>query len=401
MRIYAAIKKIFEPLIFFYILNTALFGIEQGNALRTTYEFSQWPSELAPRLEGSFHKSQWNLRNWWKDSAEFHDWSWEIAIETVGKYQSRAAESLDNNLESPLRLLDLHAQLNNTSNSQNSISIDRMWYHWRHSQFDVTIGRQAIGLGTSHFISVLDIMAPFAPGTLDSTYKPGVDAIRIQSAYGDSGERDFIFAFSQQDSAHSFLYRQRVLKGNYDFESMIGRVYERNFVGFGFEGSRGKVGQWGEIALFGRKKNETLRTGSKHFAFSAVVGLEYFLSDSREWGISYFHQDFGASSSLERLTLSMEPIASQGWLTLSGRNYAHLRYSHLLRPLVRANFNTLINLQDQSRFYQPRVDINVRENLNFSLFAWISEGKTGPNPLDSSEFGSMASGVGMFLQYYF
>ena len=35
-------------------------------------------------------------------------------------------------------------------------------------------------------------MAPFAPGTLDSTYRPGVDAVRVQSPYGDSGERDFM-----------------------------------------------------------------------------------------------------------------------------------------------------------------------------------------------------------------
>ncbi len=401
MRICVAIKIILNILWFMWILQQCVFSIEQGNALRTTYQFSRWPSELAPSHKGSFHNSEWNLRHWWKDSAEFYEWSWEFAFETNAKFQSQAGADFQSFLESPLRLFDMHAELNNSPTAQNSLSIDRLWYHWRHKSFDITIGRQAIGLGTSHFISVLDIMAPFTPGTLDSTYRPGVDSIRIQSAYGDSGERDFIFAFSQKDASHSFLYRQRILKGNYDYESIIGRVYERNFLGFGFEGANGRLGQWGEFAFFGRKSNEAIRTGSKQFAFSAVLGLEYFLPDGREWGISYFHQDFGASSGLQRLELALEPIATQGWLTLSGRNYAHVRYAHLLRPLVKANLNAIFNLQDQSRFYQPRIDINLRDNVNLSIFAWISAGKTSPIPIDTSEFGSMANGAGVFIQYYF
>jgi len=132
-----------------------------------------------------------------------------------------------------------------------------------------------------------------------------------------------------------------------------------------------------------------------------VLGLEYFLPDGREWGISYFHQDFGASSGLQRVDLALEPIATQGWLTLSGRNYAHLRYAHLLRPLVKANLNAIFNLQDQSRFYQPRIDINLKDNLNLSIYAWISAGKSSPIPIDTSEFGSMANGAGVFIQYYF
>ncbi|MEE2925548.1 MAG: hypothetical protein VX619_12270 [bacterium] len=401
MRIYTAIKFIIYYLCFAFIIYQNLLSLEQGNVLRTTYQFSRWPSELTPHKKGSFHSSQWNLRHWLKDSEEFHEWSWEFAFETSSSFQSLAGAGFQNTTESPLRLFDMHSEFRNSTTSKQTISIDRFWYHWRYKDFDITLGRQAIGLGTSHFISVLDIMAPFVPGTLDSTYRPGVDAIRIQTAYGESGERDFIAAFSPEESMHSFLYRQRLLRGNYDFESIIGRVYERNFLGFGFEGSKGRVGQWGELAFFERKNSEMLRTGSEKFAFSAVFGLEYFLSDGREWGISYFHQDFGASDGLQRLNLITEPIANQGWLTLSGRNYAHLRFSHLIRPLVKANYNAVFNLQDSSGFYQPRVDVNLRDNINLSIFAWITSGKSSSNQIVSSEFGSMANGVGLFLQYYF
>ncbi len=401
MRIYVRIKFLSCCLLFVLAFQQNLFSLEQGNVLRTTYQFSKWPSDLAPENRGSFHNSQWNLRHWWKDSAEFHNWSWEIAVETRSKFQSLAGSNLQYDPESPLRLFDMHTELSTDNTSNHSISIDRLWYHWRYQNFDITLGRQSIGLGTSHFISVLDIMAPFVPGTLDTTYRPGVDALRVQTAYGDSGERDFIVAFSPKDSMHSFLYRQRLLKGDYDFESILGRVYERNIIGFGFEGSKGRLGQWGELAFFERKDAEKIRTGSQNFALSAVIGLEYYLSDGREWGISYFHQDFGASNGLQRVNFLMEPIANQAWITLSGRNYVHLRFSHLIRPLVKANYNAIFNLQDNSGFYQPRVDINLEDNINLSIFAWISSGKSSSNPMVSSEFGSTANGVGIFLQYYF
>ena len=89
--------------------------------------------------------------------------------------------------------------------------------------------------------------------------------------------------------------------------------------------------------------------------------MEYFLQDGREWGISYFHQDFGASDGLQRLNLITEPIANQGWLTLSEGTMHPLRFSHLIRPLIKANYNAIFNLQDSSGFYQPRVDVNLRD----------------------------------------
>ncbi len=54
--------------------------------------------------------------------------------------------------------------------------------------FDVDIGRQPVTLGTSHFVGVLDVLAPFPPGDLDATYKPGIDAVRVRTLIGEEGE---------------------------------------------------------------------------------------------------------------------------------------------------------------------------------------------------------------------
>ena len=66
--------------------------------------------------------------------------------------QSLAGSGFQNTVESPLRLFDMHTEFSNSSTSKHTISIDRFWYHRRYKDFDITLGRQAIGLGTSHFI---------------------------------------------------------------------------------------------------------------------------------------------------------------------------------------------------------------------------------------------------------
>lgn len=406
MRIFSASRKLIAIFFWILVLSPELTALEQGNVLRSNYQFARWPSELAPLLKGSFHDSHWHLRHWWKDSDEFQTWSWEVALETSWRFSGRNAFANQVQRTNPvsfssLRLFDMETILGSDEKQPYHAYVDRLWYHWRHKELDLTIGRQPIGLGTSHFVSVLDILAPFSPGTLDSTYRLGVDAIRIQSAQGDTGEQDLIMAFSAEDSLHALIYRQRLLIGEYDFETVAGRAYGRNLVGFGFEGSIGRLGQWGEMAVFERKTNEVRRTGSDQFALSAVIGLEYFKGDGREWGISYLHQDFGASSGLERIQFWTEPVASQGWLTLSGRNYAHFRYLHPLKPLVKASLNAVFNLQDHSAFYQPRIDINMDDNINLAIFSWLKSGASSANPLANSEFGSIATGVGLYLQYYF
>lgn len=405
MRIFAINRNIFYNLLLAIGFSYYLIASEQGNVLRSNYTFARWPSTLTPAMRGSFHDSQFNLRNWWKDSDDFQNWSWEIAFESSWRFSSKNSRSKsDNNPHSnhiPLRTLDLETDLNSSHNSQQSIQIDRFWYHWRHKNFDFTLGRQAIGLGTSHFVSVLDILTPFSPGTIDSTYRAGIDAIRIQTPKGDTGERDLIVAFASDESLISFLYRERILMGNYDVESLFGRAYGRNIVGLGFEGSNGRFSKWGELAIFERKEDETVRSGSLKFAKSAVFGFEYFTHSGNEWGLSYLHQDFGASNGAERMEFLKESLVSQGWVKLSGRNYTHLRFLHPIRPLVNLGLNCVFNLDDHSAFYQPKLDVNLSDNVNLSIFAWIKSGESSINPLENTEFGSMATGVGVFVQYYF
>ena len=85
-------------------------------------------------------------------------------------------------------------------------------------------------------------MAPFAPGTLDSTYCPGVDAVRIRVHMVIVNEISFQLFLLK---TYAFvLVPTENFKGNYDYESVIGRIYERNSLGFGFEGSKGRLGQW-------------------------------------------------------------------------------------------------------------------------------------------------------------
>ena len=92
----------------------------------------------------------------------------------------------------PLRAMPLRYRAVNTQDVQIAGWVDRADLLWRVGAVDIQIGRQPISLGTAQFVGVLDIIAPFAPGDLDATFKPGVDAVRVRTFAGNTAELEFI-----------------------------------------------------------------------------------------------------------------------------------------------------------------------------------------------------------------
>ena len=65
---------------------------------------------------------------------------------------------------------------------------DRLSLTFRAPSLDITLGRQAISFGTGRIFTPFDLVAPFSPAVLDSQYKPGIDALRVDGYIGMSGQ---------------------------------------------------------------------------------------------------------------------------------------------------------------------------------------------------------------------
>ncbi len=73
----------------------------------------------------------------------------------------------------------------NDSYAQAGLGIDRFNLRLSTDSLDLTVGRQAINLGTVFYFTPNDFFGPFSPNAFFRLYKPGVDAARAEFRLAD------------------------------------------------------------------------------------------------------------------------------------------------------------------------------------------------------------------------
>jgi hypothetical protein len=276
--------------------------------------------------------------------------------------------------------------------------------HW--GPVDLDLGRQPISLGTSHFVGVLDVLTPFAPGTLDSTYKPGVDAVRIRTAIADQTEAEAIVVGADPWGQGAALGRGRTSVAGIDLEAVVGRFRQRAIAGLGFEGGAGPLGIWGEAALFGRRPDvEQVRAGWSQAAFSGVAGIDWPAFYDFRLGTSVMYQDFGARRPEDLAAVRMDAPFQEGWVYLGSAGYGVVTLQRSLNPLWNLGVSGIVNLVDGSTLWQPRLTYSVSDNADLGVYAWGRTGAgselTNGQVVVHSEFGSLPIGGGLYARWFF
>lgn len=384
------------------------FAFEHGTAVRQIINWQNLP-DAYKNFPGTFKKSHsfQTLARCWQNHT-FGDVKFKSAFE-ISFYYSQNTTNASFNSKKGYRTksFDTSARLLSRSNTAVDFDLERLEFSFTTGIYDFQAGRQPISLGTSHFVSILDIIAPFHPGYLDSSYKPGVDAIRIRTFAGETGEMELIGIKSPINGHDGLLARYRNTFSGFDLELVGGRFRKRNFLGLGWEGEKRKINLWGEAALFERKRTHDANLGgfSSNIALSFISGADKDLGKNWRGGIAYLHQDFGADrvENFSRVYSSLP--AQQGWLFLAGKSYFLINASRELNPLTNFSINGMLNLHDASTLWQPVITLNTGNESDLSIYAWLNTGKrpiaAGTSLILKSEFGSFSTGAGFIFRRYF
>ncbi len=388
--------------------------LDVGMALRQNALLMRWPSGMreSARGERGFGMSETRARFF--ASASAGGGIFNAAIESRAGFSSSSlakagllrSEGSLLGQGKPLRKWDLSFDHMDDSATSLSSSIDRFDVLFHVGDFDIDAGRQPLSMGTSHFVGVLDVIAPFAPGDLDATYKPGVDAVRIRKGVGMTGEAEIIAVAADDISDGAILGRTRLSWGSYDIEFVGGRFRRRGYGGLGWEGGTAPWGFWGEAAVFERLRGrETKRGGWSEAAFSAVAGLDYYVEADFVVGGGLMFQDFGVRDPKDIVTVYSDAPYREGWVFLGSAGYGVLTVSKKLHPLVQADGAGLVNLIDGSTLWQPRITVSTGDNTDISFYGWIGTGdgvdtRNGA-PVMRSEFGGMPEGGGFYGRWFF
>lgn len=354
------------------------------------------------------------LRTWLTHSWNGLPWGdahLQSALELTSHFSSHTGTSLGliggvpSATSRPFEIADLTWEPH-SGGSRTRARVERLDLAWSLGMLDVQVGRQPVSFGTSHFVGVLDVLAPFAPGWLDASFKPGIDALRVRTSVGESGEAEVILAGAAPFGEGAAIARMRASLAGTDVELLGGRFRDRGFGGLGWEGELGPAGLWGELAAFQRRPDvETYRGGWSEAALAAVLGADFNLPLEARGGIALFLNDFGARRPQDLAAVYADAPFREGWVFLGSSRYAILTASRALHPLVSGTLAGLVNLVDGSTLWQPRLTLSVSDDADLGAYAWLGTGarpQTDGSRLEvHSEFGMMPTGLGLYARWYF
>jgi hypothetical protein len=277
-----------------------------------------------------------------------------------------------------------------------SIAIDRANITMRFPRWDLTVGRQALSLGTTYFWNPIDLLTNFSPYEFDRDYKPGVDAAKADIALGELSGISLMYAagnhFDFNESA--LLLRPFATLFDFDLALTTGWFRKDGFAGADFSGEVGPgVGLRGELAYFAAEKDSDF--------IQVVVGSEYRFANNLYVSGEYFYNGFGTTHTSRYLSKFLSDRIVEGDLYNISRHYLGVLGSYEVTPLLTVALATIINLTDHSVLIDPTVMYSLSDNTECVAGMVLGIGEDPRWPLLKSEFGSYPDYIFVQMKYHF
>ena len=277
--------------------------------------------------------------------------------------------------------------------------LDRASLRWDIHRLRLTLGRQPVTFGKGRVFTPLDLVAPFAPTTIDNSYKAGVDALRLDWFEGMSGRITLLGAYLAQagERFDAFAWRDAAFvahgKGSVgdalEVEGFAGWLFDEPVLGVSMFYDGGSIGTYGDL-------NWT-HTDAGAFVRS-VLGAQYKPTAKTFINIELYVQTLGASAPDDYLTQLAGERYQRGELVQLGRLYGAILGSYQLAPLWTLGGAVLVNAEDPSVMAMPSLTWSAGDQATLSLGALAGLGRrptlslptAGPAQLAlGSEYGSV------------
>jgi hypothetical protein len=299
----------------------------------------------------------------------------------------------------PPRWLPMSFELADDPTIEIAAGADWLYAAYSIDRFTVTLGRQPVTLGRGAIWSPIDLVATFALTEVDTEYKPGADALRVDYSPDARSALTFLASTGELEDDHDLgaaLSASTVLvrytRGWDRGEVGATAAYVRGDAVLGADG----VVDTGSFEIYGEATLTLVTDDSVVAALvtdgqivpKAMVGATFRTSHTLTLRPELHHNDFGATEPADYLAVAASDRVALGEQIVLGRDYAAIAADWELHPLVHLGGLALVNALDPSALLSLGLRYNLADNAELYLGGYLPVGRTPYTPLaPKDEFG--------------
>lgn len=267
--------------------------------------------------------------------------------------------------------LPLSADLTEGDDLRLRFRVDRANLAATAGPFRFTFGRQPITFGMGQVFTPLDLVAPFTPASVDTAYKPGVDAVRADLFVGMSGRISLLAAYLGEwgPEGSAFVAQGQFTIVTVDVAPFVGHLRGETVLGASVYAPIGPIGLYGDAAL------TIIHRDDDRPEFRGVVGVFGQPAPTVTLSVEVYGQTFGTDEASKYLVVSSRSRWTRGDLWLSGHLYLGGFVGWEVVPLVNFSAGLVANLLDPSVFLTPSLSISLAANADLSFGGFVGIGE--------------------------
>ncbi len=377
---------------------------DRSVALRTSLKASLAPSkapddpDLYPEPESL--ASLWRLRfdlTARPDAAVTAEAAWEHRLRVVSQGAGPAGAGVLPSDSPPFyRVRRLDWPVMEVPGASWRHEIDRAFVAWHAGGAEITLGRQAVGLGRGVLFGAVDVFAPFSPLEADREWRRGVDAVRADVKLCDRWSLDAVAAFGESLDGSALVTRLRGYAGEVDGELVLGWRARDLMAGLVSSAAVGDAEVHGELAVY--RTPEPVPGGlgaAARVVPKAVAGASYRIPVGQglpvflEWHWS----GFGVADPADAVARLADPAFRDRYLRgdtqILNRQVAALLASYEANPELTLALLGLVSTRDASGVLAPGATLRLGDRITVQASLYLPWGARPVGLRLRSDYGAV------------
>ncbi len=275
-------------------------------------------------------------------------------------------------------------------------TIDRLSVSYTSDSFVLRVGRQAITWGNGLVFQPGDILAPFSPGAVDTSYKTGADMVYGQYLFDSGADVQAVWVprAATTGGAIAFDGSTFALRGSFDIGPlssgiMLARDHGDTVGSLALSGALGGASWNAEVVDWSVGGTQTPSWLVNIANFGSLLGknISYFAE--------VYHNGFGVTpgTALDSLPAALSKRIATGQVFYAGRDFLTFGGQMQLTPDLSVAPNAIFSLTDQSALASLTASYTISDSTSMVLHLTRPFGATG------TDFGGRETTAGSGIYF--